>query len=196
MNNVNDIIKKHINHTSIKIIKEKHKNIDTFSFLQVTTDNVKKVIKDFKTNKSVVWEIPIQILKESKFTFECLKNCINHSVEEIGIFPSSLKLRNLTPIFKKVDLPDKSNFKPVSILILLSKVYERIIYNQLSQHSEQFLSSVLCGFRKADNAQHALFNFLYSWQRELDNGRFVGRILMDLSKAYCYISHELLIAKL
>ena len=159
MNNVNDIIKKHINHTSIKIIKEKHKNIDTFSFLQVTTDNVKKVIKDFKTNKSVVGEIPIQILKESKFTFECLKNCINHSVEEIGIFPSSLKLRNLTPIFKKVDLPDKSNFKPVSILILLSKVYERIIYNQLSQHSEQFLTLYYVAFVKLTIPNIHFLNF-------------------------------------
>ena len=78
---------------------------------------------------------------------------------------------------------------------MLSKVYERIIY-QFLQHSEQFLNSVLCSFRKADNAQHALFKLLHSWQRELDNGRFVGRIPMDLSKAYGYISHELLIAKL
>ena len=101
MNYVNDIIKKYINHTSIKIIKEKYKNIDKFSFLQVTTDEVKEVIKDLKTNKSVVGEIPIQILKESKFTFECLKNRINHSVEEIGIFPSSLKLGNINSYLQK-----------------------------------------------------------------------------------------------
>ena len=81
------------------------------------------------------------MLKESEFTFECLKNCINHSIEETGIFPSSLKLGNITPIFKKDDPLDKSNYRPVSILPLL-KVYERIIYNQLSQHSEQFLNSI------------------------------------------------------
>ena len=90
-NNVNDIIKKYNNHPSIKIIKKKYKNINKFSFRLVTTDQVKKVIKDLKTNKSVGGEIPIQILNESEFTFECLKNCINHSIEETGTFPSSLK---------------------------------------------------------------------------------------------------------
>ena len=47
----------------------------------------------------------MQILKESEFTFECLKNCINPSIEETGIFPSSLKLAKITPIFKKDDPP-------------------------------------------------------------------------------------------
>ena len=125
-----------------------------------------------------------------------MKNCINHSIEETGIFPSSLKLGNITPILKKDDPLDKSNYRPVSILPLLSKVYERIIYNHLSQHFEQFLNSILYGFRKAHNTQHPLFKLLHSWQRELDSGGFVGAILIDLSKAYDCISHELLIAKL
>ena len=54
----------------------------------------------------------------------------------MGFF--SLKLENITPIFKKDDPLDKSNYRTVGILPLLSKVYERIIYNHLSQHSEQF----------------------------------------------------------
>ena len=69
----------------------------------------------------------MQILKESEFTFECLKNCINPSIEETAIFPSSLKLAKITPIFKKDDPPDKSNYRPVSILPLLKKVHEGII---------------------------------------------------------------------
>ena len=137
-NNVNDIIKKYINHPSIKNIKKKYKNINKFSFLPVTSNEVKKRIKDLKAGKSVDGEISIQILKESEITFECLKNCINHSIEETGIFLSSLKLRNITPIFKKDDPLEKLNYRPVSILPLLSKVYERIIYNQLLQHTNSF----------------------------------------------------------
>ena len=57
------------------------------------------------------------------------------------------------------------------------------------------MSSVLCGFRKTHNTQHALFKLLHSWQKELDQG-FVGTVLMDLSKAYDCIPHDLLIAKL
>ena len=77
-----------------------------------------------------------------------MKNCINQSLKTKGEFPGSLKLGNLTPIYKKDDPLDKSNYRPVSILPLLSKVYERIIYKQLSQHAEQFLNKLLCGFRK------------------------------------------------
>ena len=117
---------------------------------------VKTVTRDMKNNKSVGGEIPIQILKESEFTFEILTNCINKS-SETGCFPNSIKEVSITPIFKKDDLLDKSNYRPVGILPLISKVYERLIYNQLSEYTESFLSHILCGFRKADSTPHALF---------------------------------------
>ena len=84
----------------------------------------------------------------------------------------------------------------MSILPLLSKVYEKLIYNQLSDYSENVLNNILCGFRKAHSTQHALFKLLQSWQQVLDNGGFIGTILMDLLKAYDCIPHNLLIAKL
>ena len=73
-------------------------------------------------------------------------NCISHSIEETGGVPGSLKLGNRTPIFKKTKTKqknlDKSNYRPVSILPLLLKVYEQIVYNEqtvynkLLQHPE------------------------------------------------------------
>ena len=59
-----------------------------------------------------------------------------------------------------------------------------------------FLSELYCGFRKAHSTQHALFRLIQKWQAELDSGGYVGTILMDLSKAYDCLSHDLLIAKL
>ena len=58
-----------------------------------------------------------------------------------------------------------------------------------------FLKKLLCGFRKAHSTQHALFKLLHSWQKELDNSGFIGTILMDLSKAYDCLPHDLIIAK-
>ena len=87
------------------------------------------------------------------------KNCIIHPIEETGTFPLSLKLGNITPIFKKDDALDKSNYRPVSILSLLSKVYERIIYNQLSQHSEQFLTLYYVAFVKFTIPKIHFLNF-------------------------------------
>ena len=113
-------------------------------------------------------EIPIQILKESESTFETLSNCINKSVET-GYFPDSLKEANITSIFKKDDPLDESNYRPVSILPLISKVYEILIYNQLSEYTESFLIQILCGFRKAHSTLDTLFKLLQSWQKEVDN---------------------------
>ena len=58
------------------------------------------------------------------------------------------------------------------------------------------MCSVLCVFRKTHNTQRPLFKLLHSWQKELDQKGCVGTILMDLSKAYDYIPHDLLLAKL
>ena len=105
-------------------------------------EEVKTVIQDMKNSKSVGGEIPIQMLKESEFTFEILTNCINKSTET-GCFLDSLKKANITPIFKRNDPLDKSNYRPVSILPLISKVYEKRIYNQLSEYTESFLSHII-----------------------------------------------------
>ena len=84
----------------------------------------------------------------------------------------------------------------MSILPLLSKVYEKVIYNQLSHYSDSFLNNILCDFRKAHSTQHALLKLLQSWQQVLDNGGSIDTILMDLSKVYDCIPLNLLIAKL
>ena len=90
---------------------------------------------------------------------------------------------------EKDELTDKENYRPVNVLCLLSKVFERLLYDQLSDYLEKYLNTVLCSFRKAHSTQHAFFTVLQAWQEELDKSCFVGTILMDLSKAYdCHMT--------
>ena len=77
---------------------------------------------------------------------------------------------------------------------LLSKVYVRAIFNQLSEYMLKFLNEILCGFLKAHSTQHALFRLLQVWQKDLDNYGNVGTILMEFSKAFDFIPYNLLIA--
>ena len=66
----------------------------------------------------------------------------------------------------------------------MSKVFERIIYNQISLIFKDIFSKFLCGFRKDFSTQHNLIRLLQKWQKCLDEKGVVGTILIDLSKAY------------
>ena len=155
---------------------------------------VESITKNIPNNRAAGGEIPLHILKQSGFTYQMLADCINGALSQ-GIFPDSLKLANIMPVHKKDETTDKENYRPVSVLPLFSKIFEKVIYDQLSQYLEKYLNSLLCGFRKAHSSQHALFKLLQAWQEELDKSGFVGIILMDVSKAYDSVPHDLLVAK-
>ena len=70
------------------------------------------------------------------------------------------------------------------------------MYEQMMTFVTSFLSNFLCGFRKGYNTQHALLNLIEKCKRVLDKKGYAGAILMDLSKAFDYLDHELLLAKL
>ena len=102
----------------------------------------------------------------------------------------------MTPIFKKDDATQAKNYRPISVLPSLSKVFERLIQKQLLSHIDNYLSSYLCGYRKGYSAQNALIHLIEKWKQTLDAKGYAGAVLMDLSKAFDTINHELLIAKL
>ena len=88
------------------------------------------------------------------------------------------------------------NYRPISILPNLSKLFEKIMANQLNTYFELCLSKLLCNFRKNHSTQHALPRLLNHWKRALDDSNIVGTVLMYLSKAYESLPHDLIVAKL
>ena len=84
----------------------------------------------------------------------------------------------------------------MNVLPTVSRVFERLLDKQIIDYMGLYLSSLLCGFRKGYNAQHALVRMLEKWKTNLDNGANIGAILMDLTKAFDCIKHDLLLAKL
>ena len=141
-------INKYEKHPSIQMIKQKFRISKKFSLEPVSKDEVKKIIKDLKNSKSVRGEIPTKIFKECDFMFDVLTQCIKKSFTS-GEFSDCLKQANVSPIFKKDDPLDKENYRPVSILLLLSKAYEKLLYNRLSDYEENIFNVILCGFRKS-----------------------------------------------
>ena len=145
---------------------------------------------------STIESIPSWILKENEDIFAPLLTTIFNNSLLQKTFPEDLKLGDITPLFKSDKTTEKRNYRPITVLSALSKVFERLLYAQMVDFADTFLVPYLCGFRKGFNTQHALLRLMDICKNSLDKKGVVGALLMDLSKAFDCIDHELLIAKL
>ena len=114
----------------------------------------------------------------------------------IGKFPDNMKLADITPVFKKKDPLKKENYRPASVLFAILKIFERLMQKQIVGYMKNLLSPYLCAYRKKFNTQQALLALIENWKKVLDNKSLGGAVLMDLSKAFSTINHNLLIPNL
>ena len=94
------------------------------------------------------------------------------------------------PIFKKNENNTIRNYRPVSILNGMSKIYERCIHNSLSSYAETILSNFISAYKKSYSSNHVLLKLIENWKKSRDNKNFVGTVLMGLSKSFDCIPHD------
>ena len=196
--NLESIIDTFQNHESVQRIQlANFHSKSSLKFNSISELDVKKEILNLSSKKATrKGDIPAKILKNSINTYLSeLTILINNCLKE-GVFPDDLKFADINPIFKKEDTLNKENYRPISILSHLSKVFERILYKQIDNFMKNKFSPYLCGFRKNHNAQYSLLKMIENWKKQLDNGEKVGVMFMYLSKAFDTINHSLLLAKL
>ena len=111
-------------------------------------------------------------------------------------FQSNLEHADITPILKKKDSENVENYSPVSILPVLSKVYERCMYDQMYAYLNKTLSKRQCDFRQGYSTHHCLLIMTEKWRQCLDKGWISGALLTDLSKAFDCLLINLLNDKL
>ena len=93
-------------------------------------------------------------------------------------------------------LNPRVNYRPISVTTAMSKVFERLLAKQVNSFVTTKISNLLCAYRKGHSAQHALIRLIETIRKILDRKGVAGIILMDLSKAFDCMPHNLLIAKL
>ena len=202
-NNISDpvlkCVVKYRNHPSILALGEvcdKHSRLP-FSFSKISREKILREILKLDISKACQdIDIPTKIIKDNANIFaDILLASFNDSVEKSN-FSSSLKKANITPVFKQGDRNSKDNYRPVSILPNMSKIFERCIFRQLYSFMLEFVSKYQCAFRKGYCTQHCLLAMLEKWKSAVDKGKSFDALLTDLSKAFDCLSHELLLAKL
>ena len=106
-------------------------------------------------------------------------------------FQTGFKLAGISSIFKEGDSSVKQNYRPVSVLDTISKLFEKLINEQFVTYIEQHLSQYLFVYRKGYSTQYALLSLLEKWNQCRDKNGFSAAILMDLSKAFDTIHHDI-----
>ena len=149
------------------------------------------IVNSLDPSKATTYNnIPIKIFKQHIDIYISEVTAWYNNMIESSIFPDNLKLADITPVHKKNETTSMSNYRPVSVLPTLSKIFEKHLYKQLNLHIKDHLSEQLCGFREGYSTQHCLVKMTEKIKNALDRGNSAGILITDLSKAFDCIIHD------
>ena len=197
MDDIDIIINTFMGHPSILKIKEMVIISEKFEFKNMTPEEVEKEIRQLDPKKACVEnDLPTKVLVSTNdIVSHHLSHIYNRSQNDQK-YPISLKVADVTPIHKSKEKFLVKNYRPVSLIPIVSKLFERNMFDQISSYIERFLSPYLFGYRKHHSTEQCLIIMIETWKQSLNNKGAAGAILTDLSKAFDCLNHDLLIAKL
>ena len=171
---------------------------ENFFVSAVTEDEIGKIICNFKDSAAGWDDLRPRIMKLIQ---SCIKRPLAHICNRsfmTGIFPSELKIADVVPIFKSGDDMVFSNYRPVSVLPVLSKILERLMYNRLILYINRhdLLYEYQFGFQKGKSTHMTLITLIDKISEALDQGELVIGIFLDFSKAFDTVHHGILLKKL
>ncbi|MES9881523.1 MAG: reverse transcriptase family protein [Sedimenticola sp.] len=170
-----------------------------FNIPEITNTQVEKYLKAIDVSKATgLDDIGPRLLKISApYIADSITHICNVSIKS-GIFPEKWKEGKVTPLFKAGDKSDPNNYRPISILPVLSKLLEKHVHDSLMEYLVTFnlLHTTQSGFRPKHSCETALACMIDNWLSAINNGQVIGAVMVDFKKAFDLVDHSLLLKKL
>ena len=180
-------------------LKYVEKNKSTIFFKPITCKELIDCVTNLKNNTSAGYDdIDIIIVKRSIHLI-CKPLCaIFNQCMENGIFPEKMKIAKVVPVFKNGSPEIMSNYRPISVLSVFSKIFEKCISARLVEFLEKcnIIKKNQYGFRAGHSTSSAVTDFIHKVVNAIDNGEILLGLFLDLSKAFDTLDHKILLAKL
>lgn len=170
-----------------------------FLIPEINKEKVQKYLSGIDITKATgIDNIGPRLLKLSaSYIADEITSICNKSFET-STFPKIWKEAKVTPLHKNGSCDEANNYRPISILPILSKLIEKHVHDSLLCHlnEHQLLHDTQSGFRPRHSCETALVHMIDSWLRALDNGKLIGVVLVDFRKAFDLVDQEILLSKL
>lgn len=156
-----------------------------FSFSPILVDSVNSTLKNLKASKSTgLDKIPAKILKLSSSVIAPSLTFILNLSLSTGIYINEWKHARVSPIFKSGNRRHCENYRPISILPVVSKIFEKEIFRQVYRYltENSLLSEFQSGFRPKHSTIFALIQICDEWLENMDNGKLNGVVFLDIKR--------------